>query len=289
MKTRDEIRDDLPLYALGALDAEERVAVEAALADDAELARELREWRELVGLMALEAPSAAPPDLKDKLLARVRGAAPVAVPTAAPTATKVARRRLGGWTAPLAAAAAAVFAIAAYREIGHRAELARANQTIAGLQGSVRTMQTTLDTVSATLKQREGDVNALRLALAQAQEALSVVQQPNLQMVALRETKDAPPAAGHVLLSPPTGKALFYAFDLPPAPPDKVYELWWITEKDGPVRAAVFHPDERGIGRVEATIPTGAGALQAAAVTVERAGGVPKPEGPMVLIGQVKS
>jgi anti-sigma-K factor RskA len=287
MKTRDEIREDLPLYALDALDAEECVAVEAALADDAELARELREWREVVGLMALEAPSAAPPDLKDKLLARVRGAAPA--PTAAPTQGRVARRRLGGWTAPLAAAAAAVFAIAAYREIGHRAELTRAHQTIAGMQGSLRTMQTTLDTISATLAQREGDVNALRLALSQAQEALSVVQQPNLQMVALRETKDAPPAAGHVLLSPPTGKALFYAFDLPPAPPDKVYELWWITEKDGPVRAAVFHPDERGIGRVEATIPTGAGALQAAAVTVERAGGVPKPEGPMVLLGQVKS
>ncbi|MDX2169153.1 MAG: anti-sigma factor, partial [Deltaproteobacteria bacterium] len=189
----------------------------------------------------------------------------------------------------LAAAAAAVFAIAGYREIGHRAELKRANDTIAGLQQGLRATNGTLETVTATLAQREADLTALRLTLAQAQAALSVVQQRDLQMVALRETKDAPPAAGHVLLSPPTGKALFYAFDLPPVPPDRVYELWWITEKDGPVRAAVFHPDERGVGRVEALLPTGAGALQAAAVTVERAGGVPKPEGPMVLLGPVKS
>lgn len=286
MKTRDDIRDDLPLYALDGLDAEDRAAVEAALAGDAELARELREWREVVGLLALDAPNAAPPDLKDQLLARVRGAA---APAPAPVAGRVARRRLGGWTAALAAAAAAVFAIATYREIGHRAELARARQTLAGLQEGLRATQHTLETVNATLAQREDDVNALRLALAQAEATLAVLQQPNLQMVALRETADAPPAAGHVLLSPPSGKALFYAFDLPPVPPNKVYELWWITEKDGPVRAAVFRPDARGVGRVEATVPAGAGALQAAAVTVERAGGVPKPEGPMVLLGQVKS
>ncbi len=32
-------------------------------------------------------------------------------------------------------------------------------------------------------------------------------------------------------------------------------------------------------------MPANAGAIQAAAVTVERAGGVAKPEGPMVLLG----
>ena len=68
-------------------------------------------------------------------------------------------------------------------------------------------------------------------------------------------------------------------------PSDKTYELWWITEKDGPVQAGLFKPDERGLGRIEATIPTDAGAIQAAAVTVEAAGGVPKPQGPMVLLG----
>ncbi|MEO8605928.1 MAG: anti-sigma factor [bacterium] len=277
MKTRDEIRDDLPLYALGALDAEERAAVVAALATDAELGRELRQWTEVVGLMALDAPDVAPPDIKTKLLARVHGGALAS--------DKVARRRLGGWMLPVAAAATALLAIAGYREIGFRAERERAAETLVALQRGLVEAKGDLAKVSATLAQSQSDANALRIALARAEESLSVVQQRDLQMVALKETKDAPPAVGHVLLSPPTGKALFYAFDLPNPPPDKVYELWWITEKDGPVRAAIFHPDAGGIGRAEATMPKGAGAIHAAAVTLEAAGGVPKPQGPMVLLG----
>jgi hypothetical protein len=141
--------------------------------------------------------------------------------------------------------------------------------------------------VSATLAERENDVASLRTALSTAQESLSILQVRGLSLVALKETKDAPPAEGHVLVSPPTGRALFYAFDLPPVPPDKTYELWWITEKQGPVQAGLFHPDARGLGRVDATVPADAGAIQAAAVTIETAGGVAKPQGPMVLIGTV--
>ena len=72
MTTRDDIRDDLPLYALGTLDAEERAAVEQALAEDPALAAELREWSELVGLLALDAPDAAPPEVRNRLFARVK-------------------------------------------------------------------------------------------------------------------------------------------------------------------------------------------------------------------------
>jgi len=84
-------------------------------------------------------------------------------------------------------------------------------------------------------------------------------------------------------------KGLLYAFDLRPVPLDKIYELWWITEKEGPVMAGLFRPDERGIGRIDVDLPTGAGRIQAAAVTIEPAGGVPKPTGPMVLVGELKS
>ena len=277
MKSRDDLRADLPLYALGTLEAEDRAAVEAALAADPALAAELREWTELVGLMALDAPDAAPSDLRDRLIARVRAAAP--------PAPRVARRRLG-WRTPLAAAAALLLAVLGYREIGFRAERARTGATLAALRHAVTAREGELAAANAALSAREGDVAALRAALAAAEASLAVVQQRGLSLVSLRETGDAPPAEGHLLLSPPSGRALFYAFGLPPVAADKVYELWWITEKDGPVRAAIFHPDAQGLGRVEATLPDGGGAVQAAAVTVEAAGGVPKPQGPMVLLGQ---
>ncbi len=293
MTSHEDIQADLPLYALGSLDAEERQALEQHLADGCEsCARELQAWREVVGMVPLEVPEVVPPDLKATLLARVRAAAPAAAPRGSAPA-KVARRRID-WAVPLAAAALALLAIATYREIGWRAERTRADservrrdETIASLRHDLEAAHGDLAKVTAALAQRESDVAGLRAALAGAQESLSILQARGLSLVALKETKDAPPAAGHALLSPPTGRALFYAFDLPPVPPDKTYELWWITEKEGPVRAGIFRPDERGLGRVDATVPAGAGALQAAAVTVEAAGGVPKPQGPMVLIGTV--
>ena len=196
----------------------------------------------------------------------------------------MARRRIG-WQVPLAAAAALLLAILGYREIGFRAERTRAGETIAALQRALTAREGDLSTAHAALAERERDAASLRAALAAAQESLAVVQQRGLTMVSLKETKDAAPAEAHILLSPPSGRALFYAFGLPKVPDDKVYELWWITEKAGPVRAAIFHPDAQGLGRVEATLPTDAGAIQAAAVTVEAAGGVPKPQGPMVLLG----
>lgn len=277
MKSRDEIREDLPLYALDALDAEERAAVEAALAGDAELAAELRQWRELVGLMALDAPEAPPADARAALLARARAAAP--------PAARVARRRLG-WQVPLAAAAALLLAVLGYREIGFRAERARVAATLAAAQQALTARDAELNAAREELHHREEEVATLRAALAFANQALDVVQQRGLTLVSLTQTEDAPPAEAHLLLSPPSGRALFYAFGLPAIPTDKVYELWWITENEGPVRAGVFHPDRHGFGRVEAQLPPAAGALQAAAVTVEAAPGSPKPQGPMVLLGK---
>ncbi len=285
MKTRDDIRDDLPLYALGSLEPEERAAVEAALANDPTLAAELREWTELVGLMALDAPDAAAPEVRVRLLRHVRATA-----TPTPKVTpKLARRRLG-WQTPFAAVAALLLAILGYREIGFRAERTRTGETLAALQRALSARESDLAEANATLAQQERDVATLRAALAAAQESAAMIQQRGLTLVSLQETKDSPPAQGHILLSPPTGRALFYAFDLPKVAEDKVYELWWITEKEGPVRAAIFQPDADGVGRVEATIPAvDMGALQAAAVTVEVAGGVPKPQGPMVLLGNASA
>lgn len=286
MMTHEDIQADLPLYALGSLDAEERQEIERHLAAGCDSCdRELEGWREIVALVPLEEAEAVPSDLKARLLARVHDEAAGAT-ASRPAADKVARRHIG-WAIPFAAAALALLAFAAYRELGWRAERARQAHVVASLQHEIEAARGDLAKVSATLAERENDVASLRTALSNAQESLSILQVRGLSLVALKETKDAPPAEGHVLVSPPTGRALFYAFDLPPVPPDKTYELWWITEKQGPVQAGIFHPDARGLGRVDATVPADAGAIQAAAVTIESAGGVAKPQGPMVLIGTV--
>jgi anti-sigma-K factor RskA len=137
------------------------------------------------------------------------------------------------------------------------------------------------------LAKRETDIDSLRAALGAARETLAVVRARGLRMVTLEQTPDAPPANAHLLFSETERKAIFYAFDLPPVEAGKTYELWWITEKEGPLQAGLFVPDQRGLGQVEAVLPVDAGAVQAAAVTIEPAGGLPKPTGPMVLLGKL--
>lgn len=277
--THEEIQIDLSSFALGALDAAERQEIEQHLAAGcATCEQELATWREVVGLMGLAGQEARSPDLKPQLLQRLQPSKPAKV------------IRVPRWSlVPLAAAALAVLILGIAREVGMRQQLEEQRQQVASLQHELDTAHGDLQRLTAQLAAQEHDVAGLRAALAAAQESLAVLQTPGLQLVQLKEAPHAPPAEAHALISADTRRALFYAFDLPTVGPDKTYELWWITEKEGPVKAGLFLPDQKGLGRVEAALPAAAGAIQAAAVTVEPAGGVPKPTGPMVLIGNLRT
>jgi anti-sigma-K factor RskA len=278
MKTHDEIQADLSLFALGSLDEDERRSVEAHLSAGCdECARELAVWTEVVELVPLGLTEASPPDLKPALMRRVRGGR-------APSSNV---RWLPRVAVPLALAAAALLALAIGRELQWRAELARQRLAAADLERQLDEAGGRLETVARILTEREQDVASLRAALKTAQESLGLLQSRGLHLVRLSQTPDARPAEGHAIIGREAGRALFYAFDLPAVRENQTYELWWITEKEGPVNAGLFVPGPDGVGRIQSTVPTNAGAIQAAAVTIEPAGGVPKPTGPMVLIGKL--
>lgn len=290
MSAHDDIKADLSLYVLGVLTAEETEAIDRHLAEGcAECEGEILRWREVAGLLPFGVDVQAPADLRRELLARATGASP----GAAPASAKVVPLRRG-WVAPLLAAAAVLaLAFGISREVSLRSQAAEQQRVVAELRaaldqasGNRGEAEAELKRVRDALAQREGELQSLRTTLAAAEESLNLLQRPGLELVRLKETADAKPAQGHVLISAATGKALFYAFDLAPLPEGKVYELWWITEKEGPVNAGLFTP-EAGLGRVETALPTDAGALKAAAVTIEPSGGVEKPTGPMVLMGSI--
>jgi hypothetical protein len=248
MKTHDEIQADLSLE-------EDRRSVETHLSAGCdECARELAVWTEVVELVPLGLTESSAPDLKPALMRRVRGGL-------APSSNV---RWLPRVAVPLALAAAALHLKRQLDEAGGR-----------------------LETVARILTEREQDVASLRAALKTAQESLGLLQSRGLHLVRLSQTPDARPAEGHAIIGREAGRALFYAFDLPAVRENQTYELWWITEKEGPVNAGLFVPGPDGVGRIQSTVPTNAGAIQAAAVTIEPAGGVPKPTGPMVLIGKL--
>lgn len=280
MKTHDEIQADLSLFVLGSLDEEDRRSVEAHLASGcADCDRELAVWREVVELVPLGLDNEPAPDLKATLLRRVRGQAGLE--------TNV--RRLPRSAVPLALVAAALLALAGGREMQWRAESAAQRLATANLQRELDGAAGRLAEVARILNERERDVASLRAALKTTQESLGLLQSRGLQLVRLSQTPDARPAEGHAIIGREAGRALFYAFDLPAVQANQTYELWWITEKQGPINAGLFVPGSDGVGRIDTMVPADAGAIEAAAVTIEPAGGVPKPTGPMVLIGKIAS
>jgi putative transcriptional regulator len=69
-----DVRELLPLYALGILESDEVSVVERAIAGDAELAAELAAYQQIAGALgSVTRPVAPPPDVLQRLLASVGG------------------------------------------------------------------------------------------------------------------------------------------------------------------------------------------------------------------------
>jgi anti-sigma-K factor RskA len=137
-----------------------------------------------------------------------------------------------------------------------------------------------------THQQLEASTLDLKAASARAQAVLDVLTDPHTVQV------DLSPAAAHPT---PHGKAfynraqglLFYATDLRSLPNQHTYELWLIPTAGKPVDVGVFNTDSQGNAQVILTsLPQGLTA-KAFAVSIEPAGGVPAPTGPIVLVGPV--
>jgi anti-sigma-K factor RskA len=252
----------LPAYALGALDADDLRELEEHLAGGCgECRRQLELWnRDLEALAASVTPVVPSETTRARILritSGVAGAAP-------------ASRRLPWW---LSLAAAALLAVAVW-----------------GIAGQLR-MQGDLDRLKAERNRLASQVERLDREVAQARheaqrasQALQVVAAPGVQSVTLAGLGAAPRAAGRTYVNPLRRDALFYAFDLPALPSDKTYELWYIAGGK-PVAAGTFAVDPQGIASVRVEhVPDVAG-IQAWAVTIEPAGGVPQPTGAMVLKG----
>ncbi len=115
---------------------------------------------------------------------------------------------------------------------------------------------------------------------------MDVVGAPRLKVIALGGQPTSPTSQGHVLWSPDSKKAVFYASGLPKPPAGKDYQLW-VIEAGAPKSEGVFPVDERGQAtHVLPDVPDPAG-VGAFAVTLEPAGGLAQPSGQMYLLGAV--
>lgn len=97
----------------------------------------------------------------------------------------------------------------------------------------------------------------------------------------------APKATAAVVWDPARQRGVFNSANIPPNRADRDYQLWIVDSRfTDPVDAGVFHVEKAGSARYVFTPKVRIESPAAFAVSVERRGGVPKAEGPIVLAGK---
>jgi anti-sigma-K factor RskA len=265
---------DLPLYAMGALSAEEMESARAHLEACDLCNEELRQNHLALAAYAQTTPESASPDgAKARFMARVAATpqletqtkpqAEAAAPALAPKQGFSWRTIFGAdakpWAGALAGAMAILLIAVAIDDIRYREALH-----------------------ATRIEAKRAQADSVQLA-----QLMDLLTSSHVQRVTLHPTPVAsPPPEGRVVYEARTGKLLLTASNLQPLPDGKTYELW-ILQPNGknPLPAGTFAPDSSGNAAVIlAQAPVGL-TVQGFGVTIEKAGGSDTPTLPIVLSG----
>jgi len=281
-----EIKDLIPLKALARLDGDEARAVDEHLAvgcDECE--RELASFNEALASMAMAESGGDGPSERiwSRLQARLDPSRPPQ--RTEERATREASRGQGLAMLGTSAAAAAVVAIAvSYALFSSRSSAINADTSneITELTARVIELQRNVETTGDQLA-------ALQAKVTQTTDLTLASLGPDARVVHLAAQPAAPSAVGTVALNRAEGTAMLQVSGLPPTPDDKQYEVWWIGEKQGPLRAGLFDPLSQGATIVSLDLPPPGEVVLASAITLEAHGGADKPSGAMYLKGDFPS
>ncbi|MGB0082565.1 MAG: anti-sigma factor [Terracidiphilus sp.] len=248
--------EDLDLYALGALDGEDKQTFQSHLRACPDCQQQLAAARQRTALVGLAAPAMTPrAQVKSALMDKVRAEKrPAAPQTDAP---KTRKKRWGLRFSFGFGLATALLAFATY-------ELAK--------QDLDRGKQ--LKQLQAQIAQDAANLQAMG----------QVTGAPDSAQITLLEQPGGPPGQAHVLYNARMGLAV-YSGQIAPAPADKSYQLWLVPSSGTPVDAGLVDANQQN-GAVVVRLTPGL-AAKAFAVTLEPLGGRPQPTGPKVLVGAI--
>lgn len=252
----DPMRELIEEYALGILDDAERAAFEARLAQDPALQKDLGATMETLGALAFSTPAAPAPQLKDRVMAKISAGAPASAATVLPFVAPTRSSRTPIW---LGAALAASLML-----------IAKLSFDLRDAQKVARTAQ-----VAATDQTR---------ALAQRDATIAQLTDPAAELVPLAATGDAKPLI-KAYVNRARRTMVLAASQLETLPAGRAYQLWFIVDGK-PVPSVTFKSDGTGHALLGG-VAMPAGAVAAAAVTVEPGGGSPAPTTPVLFVGKL--
>ncbi|MBD0369335.1 MAG: anti-sigma factor [Pyrinomonadaceae bacterium] len=252
----------LAAHALGALDSEEARRVEEHLEACAECRAELEVWRDTTSALAYTvAPAEPSPQLRSRILESVRASS--------------AQPKIAGETKKAASSSSNVIAF-------QRSNLSRAQRfgaiaatlAVITLAAALFIALLRLREVRRELARNQAAVESLAKQVAQEREARELLTSPQSQNAQLNGTNMAPEARGQLVFDQRTGHAMLFAYNLPPVPAGKAYQLWFIS--GGKVMPGkVFMPDRDGRAMINEQVPVNnLDSKPVFAVTLEPSGGV---------------
>jgi len=251
MSVHEQYAEDLALLALGALDGEERAALEKHLEGCAGCRLELEQLRGDMALLALSTSGAKPPArARERLMASI-----AEKQKAEPGARRAPWWAVLGW----AASAAALIMVAV-------------------LWQQNRTLEHQLARLSGQMQQQQAE-------LAKAREVVATLTKPDA-VVTVVTANTKPQPQGKAFYVRDQARLVFIANNLPVLPPQKAYELWLIPANGAaPIPAGVFKPDARGSAAVINPPLPGGIEPKAFAMTIEPEQGSSAPTMPIVMVG----
>jgi anti-sigma-K factor RskA len=249
----EQYADRVELYALGALNPQERREFELHLAECEVCTADVRRLVPVVAALAFAAAPAEPsPAVRSALMGRIRRSSDERTNWLALAASILLLVALGGYALQL--------------------------------RRSVTLLETRLHETALRADATERQIADVRRTALEAQSAMAVMTAPDLARIDLAGQTVAPSATARAFWSRSRGLVLTGA-NLPAPPAGRTYQLWVLTNQPAPISAGLLKPDANG--RISGTFatPPDIPAPVAMALTLEPEGGVPSPTGEKYLVG----
>lgn len=279
----EQLQEQAALHALGILEPGEARLFEQKLTADASLRALKSEYEATAAeLGALVAPQTPPSDLKGRLMDLIEERTQFKRPSALPTTALLSGAK---WMVRAVAAALAITTAWLWsdrqsmesRATALEAAAKQAAEKLVAESQRASSLESALKTAETQVSQLKSEVVVL-----QEKDALARMQIATLQS----NVSQYKQGVAVVVWDSEKHTGILKLEKMPPLDTKKDYQLWVVDPKNPtPVDAGVIQMDSKGFAKIDFKPVDVVSEAAKFAISVERKGGVPKAEGPIVFIG----